>query len=115
MPLMGVAALGDTTATPSAATQFGGNPGAWSAGPVTETAYPNLTIGGTGVIHQASCTFTFTPTSTTITPSTSPVTLTASSTTLQKGSTNVLRAGDTTADANGNTLTVSAAHNLRSD
>ena len=114
MPLQPVAIVGDTAATPSAATQFSGNPGAWSAAPVTETAYPNLTVGGTAVIHQASCTFTFTPTSTTITPTASVVTLTAGPTTLQKSTTSVLRSGDTASDANGNTLLVTAAHNLHS-
>lgn len=57
-----VAVTGDTVATASSATAPSTQPtwsGTWTAGPVTETAYPKLTVNSTAVIHKASCTFSF--------------------------------------------------------
>ena len=110
------AKTGDTQATVGT-TMFGAAAtGTWTAGPISETPpYPLLTIGGTTVIHVASCTFSFSglqADGTTAVNGTSPVTLTASSTTLQKSSTFVLRDLDTANDTYGNTLTVHAAANI---
>ncbi len=110
-----VAQDGDASATASTATTYTGATGAWAAGPVSTTPYPFLKIAGTPVIHQASCTFTFTATDGSGVTGTSLVTLTAPSTTLQKGSTFVLRDGDTYPDTFGNKVSVAAAHNLKSD
>jgi hypothetical protein len=103
MPSVGV--TGEVVATASTATTFGGVSGAWTAGPVTETAYPKLTVGGATVIYEATCTFTFSggPPPTT---SASVVTLRASATPLQGGLSNVLRDGDAKVDTNGNRLEV---------
>ncbi len=91
-----VAVAGDVVATPSPATTLGGSPpapGAWTAGPVIDSTYAKLTVGGKPVVWQASCTFTFTDSNTGATVPV-PVTLTASTTSLQGGLTNVLLAGD---------------------
>jgi hypothetical protein len=102
-----VAVVGDTTATPSTAPTLNGAPGAWTAGPVTEQSYAQLTIGGIAVIHSATCVFTFTPQSGSPIPAS--VTLSASSTPLQQGQTNVLLNGDQMTDQNGNQLMVTAS------
>ncbi|HEY8704329.1 MAG TPA: hypothetical protein VIL98_06220 [Gaiellaceae bacterium] len=118
MPLKPVAKTGDTTKTPGTLMFTGASTGSWTGAAVTETAYPLLTIGGVGVIHLASCLFSFSglaANGTTAVTGSSTVTLTASSTTLQKSSTFVLRDGDTTQDSFGNALTVAAANILRSD
>jgi hypothetical protein len=102
-----VAVIGDTTATPSAATTLNGAPGAWTAGAVTEQSYAQLAIGGTAVIHSAKCVFTFTPQTGSAIPVT--VTLPATSTPLQHGRANVLLDGDQVTDQNGNQLVVTAS------
>ncbi len=114
---LGVAKAGDVTASVGT-TYFGtATSGAWTAaGPVTETTYSFLTIQGAAVVHQASCSFSFSGSDgTNAVTGASSVTLTASSTTLQKGSTFVLRDGDSAQDIYGNTLTVSAPNILTSD
>ncbi|BCB74849.1 hypothetical protein GCM10022251_53830 [Phytohabitans flavus] len=100
-----VAVTGEVVATASSATTLSGATGAWTAGPVTEVSYPKLTVGGSAVIHEASCTFTFTDGTTGATVP-SLVTLKASSTALQGGLSNVLRADDSKVDNNGNRLAV---------
>lgn len=118
MPLKPVAKTGDTTKTEGTTMFTGASTGTWTGAAISETAYPLPTIGGVGVIHMASCVFSFSgfaADGTTAVTGSSTVTLTAGSTTLQKGSTFALRNGDTTQDAFGNTLTVSAANILRSD
>lgn len=79
--------------------------GTWSGGTITETTYPKLTAGG-AVVHEATCTFSFTGTKggnpVTVPPST--VTLSASGTPLQRGQSAVLVAGDKAQDTFGNTL-----------
>jgi hypothetical protein len=103
-----VAVAGDTTATASTSTAFGGAPGTWTAGPVTEKPSPWLTAGGTAVIHEATCTFVFTNANTGATVPV-PLTLTAGSTALQGGQGNVLLDGDQETDTNGNRLSVQAS------
>lgn len=116
-----VAVTGDTVATASSATAPSTQPtwsGAWTAGPVTETAYPKLSVNAKGVIHQARCTFTYSgvdASSAPVGPLTSTVTLSAATTILQKGVSNVLRDGDTRSDIHGNKLEVRASGKLRSD
>lgn len=121
MPLKPVAKQGDVSATAGTTVHETATTGSWSAGPVTPVPYAFLTIGGTPVVHEASCVFTFngsndsSGTPVTIGPIPVTVTLTAASTTLQKGTTFVLRDGDSTQDSYGNKLEASAANNLQSD
>jgi hypothetical protein len=91
--------------------------GNWTAGPVTETSYPFLTIGGAAVLHEATCTFAFAgyDSSNNAMAGTSDVDLVKGPTTLQKSSTFVLRDTDSKSDGYGNTLSLSAPNNLTSD
>src|SRR5262245_22492197 len=100
-----VAVTGEVVATASTTTTLSGVSGSWTAGPVIETPYPKLTVGGATVIHEATCTFTFSggPPPTTVP---SVVTLRPSPTALQGGLSNVLRDGDVEVDTNGNQLAV---------
>jgi hypothetical protein len=85
--------------------------GKWTAGEVGETTDPKLSAGGAAVLHQATCTFSFTGSKgssppVTITDS-ATVTLSPQQTTLQGGQTAVLLDGDSAQDSFGNTLKVS--------
>lgn len=123
---MGSAAAveGDVSATASSATAPSTQPawqGAWRAGNVTETAYAKLTVNGAKIIHEASCTFSFSGVDTSVSPTPpsvsmdSPVTLTATTKVLQKGAAFVLVDGDSASDAHGNQLRVSASGHLTTD
>lgn len=115
---MGKAAAveGDTVATASAMTAPSTQPswqGAWTAGPVSETSYPKLTVQGAKVIHEARCTFSFsggdTASNGAPVATSSTVTLRAGATILQKGNSKVLVNGDNASDSHGNRLEIAAA------
>lgn len=94
--------------------------GSWSAGPVVETAYPNLSVGGTKAIWQAQCTFVYAGGTSgggasPVPPAFETVTLTASSTIAQGGSMSVLVDGDVEESMHGNKLEVSAAGHWKTD
>jgi len=104
--------------TPGAVPDTGGTGGKWEAGPVQETSYSTLTVGGVHVIHRAQCTFSFTGTSGAApgdVTGTSTVQLVESGTSLQGGSTAVLVAGDSESDSWNNTVSVTASGPLQSD
>jgi hypothetical protein len=109
-----VATKGTAQASPSADKLDGGKAttGAWTPGPVDETADTTLNVGGAGVLHQAQCTFTFAgsmspPTPPTPVSDSSTVVLSPKSTTLRAGQTAVLLDGDSAKDLFGNTVQVS--------
>lgn len=72
----------------------------WTAGPITYTDAAKISIGGTKVILQATCTFTK--------PANPPdiVTLTPGATKLKDNGSNILRDGDSITSGQGNTLKV---------
>jgi len=110
-----VATAGTVTPTPGTDVTAGGKAdnGAWTAGPVTELAYPKLTAAQGAVIHGASCRFAFAGSkSGSPVAVTSSVTLTAAVTKLQHGVAGVLVDGDTASDVYGNALTVHAVAKL---
>jgi hypothetical protein len=137
MALNGVAIESDIKAIPSQGsfTDSAGNaadvikPG-WSAGSVTVTPYPKLTVGGRPVIYRAQCTFSFSgqktnPSPAPPTPVTGTETLVLSAadlgqTRLQGGENDVLRLGDSTDNSSqpskwGNVIKVVSSRKLRSD
>lgn len=85
---------------------------------MTTESYSKLTIGGSPVIYQASCTFSFSGTTSSTPPvtvtGTDMVTLSPSTTKLQKNENNVLRDGDSITSIYGNEISISASHKLRS-
>src|SRR4051794_17203930 len=75
-----------------------GSAGTWTAGPIQYKTYDHLTVGGTKVAYEASCTFSYSG-NTTSTPSSSvtaseDVTLSATGAVLEHGSSKVLLDGD---------------------
>lgn len=114
-----VAVEGDTVATassvPAPSTQPGWS-GKWTAGAVSETSYPKLTVEGVKVIHEARCTFSFSGKETASSAPvsmTSNVTLRAGATILQKGNSKVLVDGDNASDSHGNRLEIKATGALK--
>jgi len=105
-----VALSGDIIATPGGVPPAPCTAGSWSAGPVIETLGAKVSQGGTKVVLQAECTFTFTGTQT---PpgipcsGSSKVTLSANPTKLTDNGSDILVLGDTNSDSYGNTLTAS--------
>lgn len=97
--------------------------GQWNAGPVVDTFYNHLTIDGTPIIYESTCTFTYTGGTTGTAPAPvvavvvppETVTLTAGSTVLQSGLNKVLLDGDEEQSNYGNKLSVSAAGHVTSD
>jgi len=121
MSLKPVAVKGDASAETGQGLVAGASKGLWSiVGDVTETSYMQLTSGGTEVIYQAECSFSFTgdsapPQTTGDVIGASTVTLTASGTVAQGGLSAVLRDGDEVSDEYGNTVRISASAPLQSD
>jgi len=120
MALKPVAVKGDASASTGSVPYTGAVEGEWTAGAVTETSYAQLTSGGTEVIHEARCTFSFVGGSdppngrTADVSGSSTVTLSAAGTVAQGGLAHVLRDGDEAQDSYGNTVSVSAAAVFRS-
>jgi hypothetical protein len=110
---------GDVVAT-AGTTPVSGSTGTWSPGPVSYKTYSHLKAGGTAVAYEASCTFSYSGTTTSAPSSpvsaTEKVTLTAGSTVLQHGSSKVLLDGDTKTGPGGygNKLKVSSSRVLKS-
>lgn len=110
-----VAVKGDVSAEASASALNTGQPnavgGSWTAGAISETSYQKLSIGGTKVIHEAQCTFTYqgndSSSGSPLPPKTSTVTLTATTKKLMSDSDYVLVDGDSEQDDDGNKLSVS--------
>jgi hypothetical protein len=106
-----VATAGTATATASAELKFTGgtaDSGSWTAGPVTETADSTLEVGSAAVIHQATCTFSFTGKLANVAVAdVSPVTLKPKATKLRGGGVDVLLDGDSEQDTFGNKVSVS--------
>jgi hypothetical protein len=110
-----VATKGTVQATASSDQKDNGkaDTGAWTAGEVTETTDPKLSVGGAAVVQQATCTFSFNgskgppPSPPAVIKDSSVVTLSPQQTTLQGGQTAVLLDGDSASDTFGNTLKVS--------
>ena len=111
-----VGTAGCVRATPSAGLLYSGGTatsGAWTAvppgSPVVETVDPTVHAGGAGVLHRATCTFTFTGMqgSTAVTDSVT-VDLEPAETRLLGSGTALLLDGDTAHDPKnfGNSLTV---------
>ena len=110
-----VAVEGDVSATPGSTPYSGAETGSWTAGAITYQGYDPLTIGGTRVVSEASCTFSFSGASSsgaTIT-GTETVTLSAGGTKLQGGSSKVLVDGDRKAGSYGNELLVQTGAKLK--
>lgn len=97
MPAISVAVDGDVTATPGSITTVkDAQSGKWTAGTISYKTYPKLKVNGKPVIHEASCTFTFSGTNSsgaTVTGS-ETVKLSAGTAKLQKGADKVLKDGD---------------------
>jgi hypothetical protein len=116
-----VAVDGDVTATAGTTPGIEGSAGppGWTAGKVSYQTYSHLTVGGKEVAYEATCTFSYSGTTTSapataVGPKTADVTLKAKSTVLQNGSTKVLVDGDKEEDTYGNKLSVSAGGVLKS-
>jgi hypothetical protein len=110
-----IAVEGDVSATPGNTPYTGAESGSWTAGTITYQGYDPLTIGGTRVVREASCTFSFSGASSsgaTIT-GTETVTLSASATKLQGGSSNLLVDGDSEVGSYGNELLVQTGAKLQ--
>jgi hypothetical protein len=109
-----VAVTGEVVATPGTTPFTGANAGNWTVGPIGVQTYSKLTIGGQPVIHRASCTFSFTGTTSTGAPITGieTVTLTAGTTVLQKGQSGILVQENSFTGNFGNKLEVQTANKL---
>lgn len=109
-----------TNGTTSPETATSGT-GTWAAGTVSYKTYTQLKSGGTVVIYEASCKFTWSggtqkaDSSKAHGPVDSTVTLTATTRLTQKGSSKVLVHGDSASDQYGNKLQVNAAGPLKTD
>ena len=111
---------GDVVATPDSA-PFPGSNAKWKAGPVSYKTYSHLKVGGKAVAYEATCTFSYSG-STTSAPS-SPVsgsediTLKAGTTVLEHGSSKVLVDGqsETGKTSPSNKLEVKSSQILKSD
>lgn len=114
-----VGVVGDVQATAGSTVPATASGGSWSAGSVSYTSYNQLKVGGTKVIYEASCTFTYSggtqkaDSSKPHATETSTVTLTASATLTQHGLNNVLVNGDSEQDSYGNKLKVQAGGVLK--
>ncbi len=116
MAAKSVAVKGDVSATAGTSPYTGAQTGTWTAGPVTETSYAKLKVGGKQVLWKAECTFSFSGANSsgaTVT-GTEKVTLTATTKLLMKGEHSVLVDGDSktggdTPPSFDNQLSVSAA------
>jgi hypothetical protein len=115
VPSKKVAVDGEVTATPGTKPGIEGSAGppGWTAGPVSYETYSHLTVGGKEVAYEASCTFTYSGTTTSapataVGPKTADVKLSAKTTVLQSGSDKVLVDGDEEEDSYKNKLSVSA-------
>lgn len=112
---------GDVQATPSSTPPETASGGSWSAGSISYKTYSQLKVGGTPVIHEASCTFTYSGGTQKADSSkahqtvTSTVTLTATTKLTQHGLDDVLVNGDSEQDSYGNQLAVQAAGVLKTD
>lgn len=118
MALKRVAVDGDANASAGSKNFVDTATGSWTAGPVTVSAYDQLSAGGTKVIYKAECSFTYQGSdnsSGATVPGESSVTLEASGTTLQGGDTFVLVDGDSAEDEFGNKIEVSASSPLQAD
>ena len=109
-----VAVTGEVVATPGTTPFTGANAGSWAAGPISVQTYSKVTIGGQPVMHRASCTFSFTGTTSNGAPvsGSEVVTLTAGTTVLQKGQSGVLVQGNSATGTFGNKLAVQTASKL---
>jgi hypothetical protein len=116
MPSIPVARQGEVTATAGTTPYTGADSGTWTPGSINSTAHTKLKRGGTSVIRQASCLFSFSGanSSGTAVAGTSTVTLTAGTTKLQKGVSNVLQDGDEASDSYGNKLKAITSGKLKS-
>lgn len=117
MPSLPVAVHGDVHATVGTTLWGTATSGSWTAGAVTDQTYAWLTVGGTAVVHAASCVFSFSGSDGMSQVNSPPLTVSLTPpapTVLQHGSTFVLRNGDTISDTYGNTLTVQASGILKS-
>jgi hypothetical protein len=116
-----VGVRGEVQTTNGATPPETGVGGAWAAGTVNYQTYGHLKVGGTPVIYEATCKFTWSggnqkaDSSKPHDPVDSTVTLTAKTKRLQKGANNVLVHGDSEQDQYGNKLQVNATGPLRTD
>ena len=111
-----VAVEGDVVATAGTSPFTGADKGTWTAGQISYQSYAKLTVSGQKVIHEASCTYDFSGTTTDGNPilGKESVTLTASPTLLQKGQSQVLVNGDAAKDSKyGNKLEVQTSNVLK--
>jgi hypothetical protein len=111
-----VACVGDASATAGTTPSTKADSGTWTAGPVSVTTDPHLTVGGLAVLAQASCTFSFSGTKgmNPVTDS-STVTLSPSSTVLTYNGGALLRDQDSAQDTYNNTVSVSSSRILASE
>jgi hypothetical protein len=122
MAVKKVAVEGDVQKTPGTDITYGGKAetGTWSAGEVSYSSYEKLVVGGSKVIYQAKCTFSFDGHKTVTNPLDTPVkgseevTLEAQTTKLQGSLSKVLVHGDSQTDAYGNKLEAKASQKLSS-
>jgi hypothetical protein len=110
-----IAVDGDVIAIPGTIPYTGAASGVWVPGSVTYSSYSSVKVGGSAVIYEAKCTFSFTGVSPS--PANAPVsgtedvTLTAGSTEVNKGQNSVLLDGDSKTGNYGNQLQVIASPN----
>jgi len=94
-----VAVVGEVQAVPGSGLppSAAGGSGAWTPKKVEVKEQPKLKVGGTAVIYEASCTFSFEGANSagSAVKDSETVTLTAGTTLLQKDHDHVLRDGDT--------------------
>lgn len=109
----------DVVAVPSSTDPEGADPesGSWSDGEISVQTHARLKINQTEVIHQASCTFTYSGGTTgggqsPLPPIPETVVLTAQGTKLQKGLGHILVDGDTVTGPLGNELKIQATSKL---
>ena len=112
----------DVDAVPSKTDPEEADPGSgsWSDGEISVQTHARLKINQTEVIHQASCTFTYSGGTTgggksPLAPIPETVVLNAQGTKLQKGLGHVLINGDTITGPMGNELKIQATSKLNTD
>ena len=116
MPPKSVAAGADVSATAGTVPYTGAQSGNWTAGKISPTPHPHLVVDGSPAISAATCTFSFTGSTSGGSPvsGTDIVTLNATATMLQCDQVSVLVDGDQVVSTQyKNTLKVSSTRTLQ--
>ena len=109
-----VACTGDASATAGRGIPTTADSGTWTAGPLSQSAYPKVKVGGATVLHEVSCTFSFAGTKgNSAVAASSTVTLRGAANKLEPGTAPPLRDGDAEQDSYGNRVSVSSSRKMR--